>query len=60
MRGNWFAVDDVGRDALLVGADSRDSAQRARVDLLTPIADDADDDLLPAIFPPSLAAIALT
>ena len=59
MRGNWFAVDDVGRDALLVSADSRNSAQRARVDLLTPIADDANDNFLPAILSPSLAAIAL-
>jgi len=29
MRGNRFAVDYVGCDALLVGADGRDGAQRA-------------------------------
>ena len=59
MRGNRLAVDDVGRDALLVRADSRDGAQRARVDLLAAVADDTDDHLLPSLLAPSLAAIAL-
>jgi hypothetical protein len=60
MRGNCFAIDDVLRNAILVCANSRDSTQSARIDLLTSIANDTNDDLLPSVLPPSLAAIALT
>ena len=60
MRGNRFAVDEVGWDAVLVGTNGRNSAQRARVDLLTPVADDTNDDFLPGVLSPGLAAIALT
>ena len=60
MRGNRFAVDDVGRDAVLICADGRNGAQRARVDLLAPVADDTNDDFLPTVLSPSLAAFAFT
>ena len=60
MRRDWFAVDDVLRDAVLVCADGRNSAEGARVDLLASVADDTNDDFLPAVLSPGLAAIALT
>ena len=60
MRGNRFAVDDVGRDAVLICADGRNGAQGARVDLLAPVADDTNDDFLPTVLSPSLAAFAFT
>jgi hypothetical protein len=40
-------------------AAGRNGAQHVGIDLLAAIADDADNNLLPAILAPSLAAIAL-
>ena len=60
MRGNRIAVDDVGRNAVLVCTNDRNSAQRTRVDLLTPVADDTNDDLFPAILSPELAVFTPT
>ena len=60
MRRNLLAVDDIGRDAILVCANSSNSAQRARVDLLPTVTDDTYDDLLPSVPSPNLATIALT
>ena len=60
MRGNRFAVDEVGRDAVLVCTNDCNSAQRAQVDLLTPVADDTNDDFLPAILSPELAVFTTT
>ena len=60
MRGNRFAVDDVGSDAVLICAYGRNGAQGARVDLLAPVADDTNDDFLPTVLSPSLAAFAFT
>jgi len=60
MRHNRLPVDNVSRDALLVGTNGRENAEGSRVDLLTTVADDAGDHFLPTIFTPDLAAIALT
>jgi hypothetical protein len=60
MRHNRLPVDNVGRDALLVGTYGRENAVGSRVDLLTTVADDADDYFLPTILTPDLAAVALT
>ena len=60
MRHNRLPVDYVSRDALLVGTYGRENAESSRVDLLTTVADDADDHFLPTILTPDLAAVALT
>ena len=60
VRHNRLPVDNVSRDALLVGTYGRENAEGSRVDLLTTIADDADDHFLPTILTPDLAAVALT
>ena len=56
---HWLPVNGIGRDALLIGAYCRNNAQGSRVDLLTAIADDADDHFLPALLAPGLTAITL-
>jgi hypothetical protein len=58
MRSNWLPIDDVSRDAFLISAYGRDNAESSRIDLLTTIADDADDDFLPTLLAPGLAAVA--
>ena len=60
MRHNRLPVDNVSRDALLVGAYGHENAEISRVDLLTTVADDAGDDFLPTILILDLAAVALT
>jgi hypothetical protein len=46
--------------AFLVCTHSSDNAQRPRINLGPPIANDANHDLLPAVLPPSLAPVPLT
>ena len=60
MRHNRLPVDNVSCDTLLIGTYGRNNAEGSRVDLLTTIADDADDHFLPTILTPDLAAVALT
>jgi hypothetical protein len=60
MRHNRLPVDNISRDALLVGTCDRENAESLRVDLLTTIADDADDHFLLTILTPDLAAVTLT
>lgn len=54
---HWLPVDNVLRNALLIRANGRDNAERPRVDLLTTVADDANDHFLPTFLPPGLATI---
>ena len=56
MRHNRLPVDGVGCDTLLIGTYGRNNAEGSRVDLLTTVADDADDHFLPTILIPDLAA----
>jgi hypothetical protein len=58
MRSDWPAVDDVSGDAFLIGTDGCDDAEGSRVDLRTAVADDADDDFLPALLAPGFASVA--
>jgi hypothetical protein len=60
MRYNRLPVDDVSCDTFLIGTYDCENAEGSRVDLLTTIADDADDHFLPTILTPDLAAVALT
>ena len=60
MRSDRLPIDDVMCDALLICAHGRNNAEGPRVDLLTTIADDADNDFLPTFLAPGLAAISLT
>ena len=57
MGSDGLSIDDVLRDAFLVDAHGGDDAEGARVDLGAPVADDADDDLPPAVVAPYLAAV---
>ena len=59
VRNDGLPIDDVGRDAFLISAYGRDDAKSSRVNLLTTIANDANDDFLPALLAPGLAAVAL-
>jgi hypothetical protein len=47
MGSDRFLVDDVFGDAVLIDAHSCDRAQRARIDLHTPIGNHTNDDLPP-------------
>jgi hypothetical protein len=60
MRSDGLPIDDVTCDALLICAYGCNDAEGSRVDLLTTVANDADDDLLPTILAPGLAAVSLT
>lgn len=60
MRSDRLPIDDVACDALLICAYGRNNAEGPRVNLLTTIANDADDDFLPTLLAPGLAAISLT
>jgi hypothetical protein len=60
MRSDRLPVDDVSCDALLICAYGSNNAEGSRVNLLTTIANDADDDFLPTLLAPGLAAISLT
>ena len=60
MRHNRLPVDDVSYDTFLIGTYGRENAEGSRVDLLTTIADDADDHFLPTILTPDLAVVALS
>jgi hypothetical protein len=60
MRSHRLPVDDVLRNALLIRAYGRDNAECPRVDLLTTVADDANDHFLPTLLPPGLAAVTFT
>ncbi len=60
MRSDGLPIDDVTRDAFLICANGCDNAESSRVDLLAPIANDADNDFLPTVLAPSLATISLT
>jgi hypothetical protein len=60
MRSDRLPIDDVSCDALLICAYGRNNAESSRVNLLTTVANDADDDFLPTILAPGLAAITLT
>jgi hypothetical protein len=59
MRNDGLPIDDVSRDAFLISAYGRDHAEGSRVDLLTAVANDADDDFLPTLLSPGLATVAL-
>lgn len=52
-----LSVDGVLGDTLLIDTHGSDCTQRTGVDFCTTIGNDADDDLLPSILTPSLAAI---
>lgn len=58
MRSDRLPIDDISRNTFLICAYSRDNAEGSRVDLLTTIANDADDDFLPTVLAPDLAAVA--
>jgi hypothetical protein len=58
MRSDGLPINDVGRNTFLICAYGRDNAEGSRVDLLTTIANDADDDFLPTVLAPNFAAIA--
>lgn len=60
MRSDRLPIDDVACDALLICAYGGNDTEGSRVNLLTTIADDADDDFLPTLLAPGLAAISLT
>jgi hypothetical protein len=60
MRHYRLPVDDVLRNAFLVRSYSRNNAERSRIDLLTTVADDANDHFLPTLLSPCLAAITFT
>ena len=57
MSGHRLSVDGILSDSLLIDTHSSDSTQRTGVDFGAPIRDDADNDLLPTILPPSFAPI---
>lgn len=57
MSSNGLSVDGVLGDALLIDTHSSNCTQRTRVDFGTSIGDDADDDLPPTFFTPSLTPI---
>jgi hypothetical protein len=59
MRRHRLPVDDIGHFLLLIRAYDRNNVENSRVDILTTVADDADDHFLPAILIPGLAAIVL-
>jgi hypothetical protein len=59
MRSHRLPVDDVSRDTLLIRAHSGNDTEGSRVDLLATITNDADNDFLPTISTPGLAAITL-
>ena len=59
MRNDGLPTDDVGRDTFLICAYGRDNAEGSRVNLLTTIINDADDDFFPTVVAPGLAAVAL-
>jgi hypothetical protein len=60
VRHNRLPVDDISCDTLLIGTYGCNNTDGSRVDLLTTVADDADDHFLPTILTPDLAAVALT
>ena len=60
MRGDGLVVDNALRDTVLVSADSGHDRQRAGVDLRTAVANDTNDDLLPAVLSPCFGAVART
>lgn len=53
-------IDNVLRNALLIRAYGCDNAEGSGIDLLTTVADDADDHFPPTVLPPGLAAITFT
>lgn len=58
MRSDRLPIDDVSRNTFLICAYGRDNTEGSRVDLLTTIANNADDDFLPTVLAPGLAAVA--
>jgi len=60
MRCHRLPINDIGHDTLLIRAFVRNNTENLRVDLPTTVADDVDDQFLPAALTPRLAAIMLT
>lgn len=56
-RETYLPVDDMSYDVPLIRAYGRNKPESSRVDLPTAIADDVDDNFLPAILTSRLAAI---
>lgn len=59
MSGHGFSVNGILGDSLLIDAHCSNCTQGARVDFGTSIGNDAHNDLLPSILPPSLTPISL-